>query len=183
MAIAEGEFMKKKTVIDQLREEKVTFGGMTFDAKDWAKVFVKMVKQNPSIATDEDTMLGWFANALMRGFDEAKFRINKVENLNQTDLVSGGESVNRLRIWLSLDFPKFDFKITPIIYDPQNFIPKRGILIRHKGKLDEPWSKVVEWNIEEIMDLTVSISDVEQKEIEKYKIIVDKIKSELDKLQ
>lgn len=42
----------------------------SFDAQDWARAFVERVRENPSIATDEATMLGWFANALMRGYDE-----------------------------------------------------------------------------------------------------------------
>jgi hypothetical protein len=37
----------------------------SFDARDWAKAFCKL---NPGM--DEETMLAWFANALMRGFDE-----------------------------------------------------------------------------------------------------------------
>lgn len=36
----------------------------SFDARDWAKAFCKI---NPQI--DEETMIGWFANALMRGYD------------------------------------------------------------------------------------------------------------------
>lgn len=42
----------------------------SFDARDWAKAFVAHVTENPSIATDEGTMLSWFASALMRGHDE-----------------------------------------------------------------------------------------------------------------
>ena len=37
----------------------------SFDAQEWAKAFCKI---NPGI--DEDIMVGWFANALMRGYDE-----------------------------------------------------------------------------------------------------------------
>ena len=37
----------------------------SFDAQDWAKEFCRI---NPTM--DEGTMVGWFANALMRGFDE-----------------------------------------------------------------------------------------------------------------
>ena len=37
----------------------------SFDARDWAEAFCKI---HP--AMDEGTMIGWFANALMRGFDE-----------------------------------------------------------------------------------------------------------------
>ncbi len=43
----------------------------SFDAKDWAKAFIARVHRNPEIPTDEGCMLGWFANAIMRGFDEA----------------------------------------------------------------------------------------------------------------
>ncbi len=42
-----------------------------FDAKVWAEEFVKMVKDKPEIATDEGTMIGWFANAIMAGHDYA----------------------------------------------------------------------------------------------------------------
>ena len=42
----------------------------SFDASVWAKAFLAHVKANPAIATDEGTMLGWFANAIMRGYDE-----------------------------------------------------------------------------------------------------------------
>jgi len=37
----------------------------SFDARDWAKAFCERFPQN-----DEGTMIGWFANALMRGYDE-----------------------------------------------------------------------------------------------------------------
>ncbi len=43
-----------------------------FDAKIWAEEFVKIVKKKPSIAIDEGTMIGWFANAIMAGYDYAK---------------------------------------------------------------------------------------------------------------
>ena len=42
----------------------------SFDAKDWAKAFCQ---RNPSI--DEELMVTWFANALMRGFDECQMRL------------------------------------------------------------------------------------------------------------
>ena len=47
----------------------------SFDARDWAQVFIECVRNNPTIATDEGTMIGWFANALMRGWDEKARRI------------------------------------------------------------------------------------------------------------
>jgi len=36
----------------------------SFDARDWAKAFVKLH------GGDEELMTSWFANALMRGYDE-----------------------------------------------------------------------------------------------------------------
>jgi hypothetical protein len=43
-----------------------------FDARVWARYFVATVRHIPEIATDEETMLGWFASAIMAGYDRAK---------------------------------------------------------------------------------------------------------------
>lgn len=54
----------------------------SFDAQDWAKAFCKL---NPSM--DEGLMLTWFANALMRGFDEHAARPNgAIENAREAFL-------------------------------------------------------------------------------------------------
>ena len=42
------------------------------DARVWAKTFVKTVATNPLIPTDEDTMLAWFASAIMAGYDRGQ---------------------------------------------------------------------------------------------------------------
>jgi hypothetical protein len=44
----------------------------TFDGQTWAKEFVRRFQKHPQIATDEATMIGWFANAIMVGFDRAQ---------------------------------------------------------------------------------------------------------------
>ena len=49
----------------------------SFDAMVWAKAFVAHVRANPEIATDEMTMVGWFANAIMRGYDEHARRMRE----------------------------------------------------------------------------------------------------------
>lgn len=46
----------------------------SFDARDWAAAFCKL---NPSI--DEGLMIVWFANALMRGYDEHAARTAKIQ--------------------------------------------------------------------------------------------------------
>jgi hypothetical protein len=45
----------------------------SFDARDWAKAFCKIAKTHGH-DIDEEWMVTWFANALMRGFDEARSR-------------------------------------------------------------------------------------------------------------
>ena len=42
----------------------------SFDARDWAAAFCKINPDGPG----EDVMIGWFANALMRGYDERSSR-------------------------------------------------------------------------------------------------------------
>lgn len=41
----------------------------TDDAVVWAESFVQHVRENPSIATDEAIMIGWFANAICAAWD------------------------------------------------------------------------------------------------------------------
>ena len=48
----------------------------TMDAQVWVDEWMKVVKINPEIPYDDGAMLGWFANAIMAGYDQAK-RENK----------------------------------------------------------------------------------------------------------
>lgn len=43
----------------------------TIDATVWAEEFLKVVWNKP---IDRDMMIGWFANAIMSGYDEARRR-------------------------------------------------------------------------------------------------------------
>jgi len=47
------------------------------DAQAWVAEWMKVIAERPEIATDEGTMLGWFANAIMAGFDTANMRTSK----------------------------------------------------------------------------------------------------------
>lgn len=47
----------------------------SFDARDWAKAFCKIAKANGHGDLDEGWMTSWFANALMRGYDEGRNRM------------------------------------------------------------------------------------------------------------
>ena len=44
----------------------------TSDHTVWAKEFVRMVKNNPAIATDEGCMASWFASAMMAKVDAGR---------------------------------------------------------------------------------------------------------------
>lgn len=44
----------------------------SFDARDWAKAFLKAYEKGGDDFLTEDTMIGWFANALMRGYDQPR---------------------------------------------------------------------------------------------------------------
>lgn len=43
-----------------------------FDAAVWAKVWIRMIAEHPGIPTEEGTMIGWFANAIMSGYDQGR---------------------------------------------------------------------------------------------------------------
>lgn len=43
-----------------------------FDASVWAREFIKIVRDHPHVAKDEGAMTGWFANAIMTGYDQAQ---------------------------------------------------------------------------------------------------------------
>ena len=43
----------------------------SIDARDWAKEFCRTAHCHPSLPHDEGAMIGWFANAIMAGYDEA----------------------------------------------------------------------------------------------------------------
>ena len=46
----------------------------SFDARDWAESFCKIAAGLGHPGIDEGWMISWFANALMRGYDEACMR-------------------------------------------------------------------------------------------------------------
>lgn len=55
------------------------------DAQVWAKEFMKIWQNEPIDIMDEDMMLGWFANAIMAGYDEAR-RKHEMINAHETTM-------------------------------------------------------------------------------------------------
>ena len=62
------EFERKYA--DTPPEERPDWPLPSFDARDWAKAFLKAHEGGPDGFLSEETMTAWFANALMRGYDE-----------------------------------------------------------------------------------------------------------------
>lgn len=60
------------------------FDASNTDAQYWADEFIKILNENPGIAHDEGAMIGWFANAIMAGYDEAR---RKYEMVNFHDFL------------------------------------------------------------------------------------------------
>lgn len=46
----------------------------SFDARIWADAWMETIEKNPDIPHSRDAMVGWFSNALMRGYDYAMTR-------------------------------------------------------------------------------------------------------------
>ena len=73
----------------------------SFDAVVWAKAWLKIVSEHPEVPTDEGTMIGWFANALMRGYDEHAWRNPAPPAGEPTPAAGpeGGEEDARSQFW------------------------------------------------------------------------------------
>lgn len=66
----------------------------TVDAREWVDEWLKVYDSDPAIAADRGTMLGWFANAIMAGYDTAMLRRaqrepNTVQPASSTTVMAG----------------------------------------------------------------------------------------------
>lgn len=65
----------------------------SFDARVWAKEFMRCNNglSGPFVSShvrvDEETMVGWFANALMRGYDERRSREGEIKQKELSDRI------------------------------------------------------------------------------------------------
>lgn len=64
--------MKDKVTVDEFKSTSI-------GAREWAKEFVRLYKFNVKekrfpLWIEEDTMIGWFANAIRAGYDEGQRR-------------------------------------------------------------------------------------------------------------
>lgn len=68
-ALAHARAEAKREAVEEI--VKILNFTQSFDARDWAKAFVETVREHPDVPLSEGAMIGWFANAIMRGYDEA----------------------------------------------------------------------------------------------------------------
>lgn len=71
---------------------------MGTDARKWARAFMTISKDHPGLPSDEGTMLGWFANAIMAGWD-AHARRTAVCGICGTDLVRAAPRAGGGDLW------------------------------------------------------------------------------------
>lgn len=87
----------------------------SYDAHVWAKKFVEYVRRIPEIATDEGTMIGWFANAIMAGYDEHARRVAP-----QASPEAPANAMDDFRSWYTQEgSAKFD-EISQKHYEPDD---------------------------------------------------------------
>lgn len=69
------------------------------DAQVWAKRWHEIITEHPAIPTDEGAMIGWFANAIMAGYDEGRRHEQKrdiVEKLREIIFQAAGAATRPL---------------------------------------------------------------------------------------
>lgn len=69
------------------------------DARVWTKRWLQIISENPSIPTDEGTMIGWFSNVLMAGYDHGRRseqQRNIVDKLRQIVFEAAGAATRPL---------------------------------------------------------------------------------------
>lgn len=66
-------YWKRRSFENKDTEKSIPY---TIDARVWAKEWLLTIKSHPAIPHDEWTMIGWFANAIMAGYDEAQRRFD-----------------------------------------------------------------------------------------------------------
>jgi hypothetical protein len=71
----------------------------TLDAQVWAKEWLKTIKKNPSIPTDEGTMISWFSNAIMAGYDACynKYKFALTEDTFKETKVAYKKAATKIR--------------------------------------------------------------------------------------
>lgn len=61
----------------------------SFDAKDWVEEFNLMLVRNGNQPYDPETLVGWFANAIMRGFDEGYKRAEaEIQEIRKAEVMT-----------------------------------------------------------------------------------------------
>lgn len=74
------------------------------DASVWARVFAETIAEHPGVPHDEETMLGWFANAIMAGADtERRKHLDRQRKLEEARILLAEMSVRIGQLVSALD--------------------------------------------------------------------------------
>lgn len=60
------------------------------DAKRWATAFHTVVSQNPELLNDEAFLIGWFAKAIARGHEDARFKMEQHDSVRRRNMAAFG---------------------------------------------------------------------------------------------
>ena len=96
------------------------------DATVWAKKWIAIIAEKPSIPTDEMTMVAWFASALMSGYDQGRKveqRRNFMEKLHEIIFQAVGASTGVM----IRDNPDYVFPSEEIIEEVERVLAEFGI--------------------------------------------------------
>lgn len=78
----------KREVRNVLTPEGIRQALESADARRWAQAFMQLQEEQPSRTLDEGVMIGWFANAIMRGHDDATNAVrDKFARLRRLELL------------------------------------------------------------------------------------------------
>ncbi len=72
------EKCKKNNNNAQAKASEMTQLLDTTDAVIWADEWLKTIEKHPHISTDKGTMIGWFANAIMAGYDAGRRAVEEL---------------------------------------------------------------------------------------------------------
>lgn len=124
---------KEKDAKPERRAQNVRAGiwPHTMDARVWAQKWLETVKERPEVATDEGAMIGWFANAIMAGYDAAPVaEATKTPN----GVVGGGDELPELPKAALPAYPSM-WTQTPDLYTAEQMLAIRDAGIEYGRRL------------------------------------------------
>lgn len=77
----------------------------TMEARVWADEWAKAIASHPDVPADHDTMIGWFANAIMTGYDTAVLRMKAAASAERPDALKIAADISTRTQFASCESP------------------------------------------------------------------------------